>query len=170
MAATTVYLSTTVTPPTITRGTNTTNKAGSGVWWTCSNTNTTQYTAASAPTATSVNGATSGIELVSGTGIYFEWITPPLAAAVTISGTVTFNFWASESSMSANATICCMVQRVAATTFELSDIVTGSSFGTELGTGLAAKQWTSATTSRTRQSPTEIAKWCSGSDEGIYRQ
>ena len=40
-----------------------------------------------------------------------------------------------------------MVQRVAATTFELSDIVTGSSFGTELGTGLAAKQWTSATTS-----------------------
>lgn len=69
----------------------------------------------------------------------------PLASAVTISGTISFDIWAHESSMSLNATIVCVLQvfRPNGT----HDIICQSSFGTELGTSSAQKSWTATPTS-----------------------
>ncbi len=60
------------------------------------------------PTTTQavVNTAASGTDIQwtnVGGGTVLEWISPPLSAGVTISGTMTFNIWARESSMAANA-------------------------------------------------------------------
>lgn len=51
-----------------------------------------------------VAGPTPGQEIRYGSK-HAEWISPPLAADVTISGTITFNLWAMESSMNANVAI-----------------------------------------------------------------
>lgn len=63
---------------------------------------------------TSVNtvaGPTNGIEIGPG-GIPYEWVSPPIDQDVTISGTMTFNLWAFESNMNANAAVNCLVERV----------------------------------------------------------
>src|SRR5262245_19065033 len=57
--------------------------------------------AAGAGTSNTVTGPTSGVEIVT-SALPIEWFSEPLAADVTISGTVTFNVWMSENNMSAN--------------------------------------------------------------------
>lgn len=54
-----------------------------------------------------VAGATNGIEIGNNntTSPRYEWITLPLDADVTISGSITWNIWASETNMSANVAI-----------------------------------------------------------------
>ncbi len=64
----------------------------------------------SANTAT-VTGPTSGIEIDT-TSSKAEWISPPLAADVTISGAVTCNVWAAENNMSANVAINFVVDKI----------------------------------------------------------
>lgn len=49
-----------------------------------------------------VAGPTSGVEVDSGAGIPIDFISHPLAADVTISGTITGNFWMAENNMNAN--------------------------------------------------------------------
>ena len=49
-------------------------------------------------------------------GIYLEWISPPVAADVTITGTVTFNVWASENNMSANVSVAAIIDVLRANT------------------------------------------------------
>jgi X-Pro dipeptidyl-peptidase C-terminal non-catalytic domain len=51
-----------------------------------------------------VTGPTSGIEVASA-GRVLQFISPPVAADVTISGTITLNIWAAENNMSANVAI-----------------------------------------------------------------
>src|SRR5439155_2665446 len=51
----------------------------------------------------SVNGPTSGVQLTkTAGGAALVWISPPLAAAATISGTVTMNAYAAESQTACN--------------------------------------------------------------------
>ena len=58
-----------------------------------------------------VAGPTSGVEL--GSSLQSDrFASLPLAAAVTISGTITVNLWASESNMSANVAINCAVYKI----------------------------------------------------------
>ena len=127
------------------RGRNDANKASSNVGWNQDVLETTRGGGVTGYTATSVTGPTSGIEATTG-GIYYEWVSAPLAADATISGTITFNIWALESSMSANATVAVILERLDSTGAIVSTIV-DSSFGTELGTSSAAKNWTASPTS-----------------------
>ena len=43
-----------------------------------------------------------------------QWISPPISADVTIAGTITGNIWASENNMSANVSICMVVEVIRA--------------------------------------------------------
>lgn len=65
---------------------------------------TTQGAASNGSSVSSVAGPTAGVELGLNQDV-IAWITPPFAAATTISGSITFNLWASEPNMSANAAI-----------------------------------------------------------------
>ena len=99
---------------------------------------------ATAVTSTAT-GPTSGIQVTATAGgTALKWISPPLAAAVTISGTVTFSGWAKESSTAANAGLQVSVHRY--TTAEQSAFL-NSEHGTELGTAVAQRTWTATPTS-----------------------
>lgn len=69
-----------------------------------------------------VAGPTGGVP-VKGLSDPLRWQSLPLAADITISGTMTFNLWASEGTMSANVAINCQVWRLACATNTLSQIV-----------------------------------------------
>lgn len=96
-------------------------------------------------TTNTIAGPTNGIEAGTSGGLH-EWLSAPIDADVTISGTITINLWANESSMSANATIGCKIERVNSQGAIVSTIYDGT-FGTELTTSSAAKQWTPTPTS-----------------------
>lgn len=64
----------------------------------------------------------------------------------TISGTMTFNIWGFEANTSANATIRAVALRYRASDHSFATII-DSSFGTELGTSRAVRNWTGAPTS-----------------------
>jgi hypothetical protein len=94
-----------------------------------------------------VDGPTAGVEWrdsLSQTSMGF--MTGPLAADVTISGTITFNLWAFESSMSANAAINCLVYRIRGDTLARS-LVAQSARTTELGTSASVGNFTATPTS-----------------------
>lgn len=64
-------------------------------------------------TMNTVTGATAGVELNSpGAAGALEFVTPPLAADVTISGSITFNIWAAENNMSANVATNVIIEKV----------------------------------------------------------
>jgi hypothetical protein len=67
----------------------------------------------SVATGSTVAGPTAGREVQFGNG-QCEWISEPLAADITISGTITCNLWASENNMSANVAINVAVDRLQA--------------------------------------------------------
>src|SRR5438309_1197427 len=94
----------------------------------------------------SVKGPTSGVQLTktAGSSPALVWISPPLAAAATISGTVTMNTWAAEQS----ACRCGMQ----VTLQKYSGGTEGSAFltsarGTELTTSISLQNWTATPTS-----------------------
>lgn len=100
---------------------------------------TTQGTGAQSGNITSVNGPTT---LCAGC-----CVSPPLSAGFTLSGTVTFNVWASESSLNANAGVICRLYKRDAATGTLTQVVGDSAKGTELGTSAAVQNWTATPTS-----------------------
>jgi hypothetical protein len=77
-----------------------------------------------------------------------EFVSDPLSAGFTISGTVTFNLWMFESSMNANAGAKCNVYQMKGSDGTLTQIVS-SAKGVELGFSGAAtvQNWTAAPTS-----------------------
>jgi RHS repeat-associated protein len=93
----------------------------------------------------SVSGPTSGVQLTkTAGGTPLVWISPPLAAAVTISGTVTMSAWGKESVAACN----CGMQ---VTLHKYSGGTVGSAFlnserGTELGNGISQQSWTASPT------------------------
>ncbi|HEY3435642.1 MAG TPA: hypothetical protein VGK41_08310, partial [Solirubrobacterales bacterium] len=93
--------------------------------------------------ASTAAGPTSGLEVGS---TPYEWVSRPLSADVTISGTITFNIWGSESSMSANAGFQVIVERLDHTGAIVSTVI-NSERGVELGTSVAVHNWTGSPTS-----------------------
>lgn len=104
------------------RGDNSTHLSGVTVGWQPLATGTSRGggVVASANVST-VTGPTNGIELIKNNDL--EWLSPPLAAAVTISGTITCNVWAAESDMNANVAINVFIERVGPTGAILSTVV-----------------------------------------------
>lgn len=78
------------------------------------------------------------------------WISEPLDADVTISGTITFNAWGLESSMSANFGLACRVHRLDNLGVLVSQII-DSPRNVELGTSAAVQNWTGSPTSTAMQ-------------------
>lgn len=73
-------------------------------------------------------------------------ISDPIATAITISGTVTFNIWAQEANMSANATLLVALMKL--DRFGTLTLISEHSFGTELVIGVSTVcNWTAAPTS-----------------------
>jgi hypothetical protein len=85
-------------------GTNDANLIGTNVAWTTKALGTARGggVEASSNTAT-VTGPTNGVEILFGSRVV--WYSDPLDADVTISGSITWNIWASENNMSANVAI-----------------------------------------------------------------
>ena len=75
-----------------------------------------------------------------------HWVTPPIDRDVTIASTITFNLWMSESNMLANVQAGCYVARIAPDG-TLSAAIGDSTDGVELGTAIAAMNWTQTATS-----------------------
>lgn len=71
--------------------------------------------------------------------------------AVTISGTITFNFWGLESAMTVNAGLACVISRYDGSGNFVSDVVAQGNAnhadGVELGTSAAVMAWTATPTS-----------------------
>lgn len=99
----------------------------------------------------SLTQGTSGGQLISTTSqtgpaqiLVGHWAYQP--GAVTVSGTITFNFWAYELSMAANAGLRCEISRLNSVGTVLSTVV-ASSRGVELSTSQSVNNWTAAATS-----------------------
>jgi hypothetical protein len=85
-------------------GTDNLNLLSSAVGWTSKALGTARGSGVVASDAVAtVTGATAGVTVTKTNAV--EWISPPVAADVTISGTITLNLWSSESNMSANVAI-----------------------------------------------------------------
>ena len=131
-------------PPDIHRGTNTNNLRGSAVGWTPKALHTAKGAAANSLTGSTVTGPTAGVEVIDTTP--GEWISPPLAADVTISSSITFNLWGFESSMSANVALNAKLERLDKTGAIVSTIAQ-TARTTEAGTSSADEQSTVTPTS-----------------------
>jgi hypothetical protein len=94
-------------------GTDNLNLLSAAVGWTSKALSTTQGSSVVASdNVATVAGATAGIAITKTSPV--EWISPPVSADVTISGTITGNVWASETNMSANVSICMVVEVIRA--------------------------------------------------------
>ena len=120
-----------VVGPTSTRGTNESNLQGNATGW-------TSYPLTTIPgaahggnffSASTIAGPVTGLEINPG----YEFVSAPLAAAVTISNTISFNIYAYENSTNTNATIGCIIERLNSSMAVVSTI-SQSTAGTELTT------------------------------------
>ena len=94
----------------------------------------------------SVNGPTSGVQLTkTAGGAALVWISPPLATAATISGTVTMNAYAAESQSACNCGMQVTVRKYSGGAEGAT--LLNSERGTELGTTIALQNWTATPTS-----------------------
>jgi len=133
------------TEATVHFGTNNTRADGTAVPWDAVALDTTQGAALAQNVTSTVAGTTNGVESTNLAGTGWEWISDPLAADITISGTVTLNIWGRESSMTANAGPQVIIERVDSN-LGLSTIL-NSEEGIEYGTAASVHSWTAAPTS-----------------------
>lgn len=143
------------------RGTNSDNLAGVASGWLSRLLSTARGATATNFTTNTVAGTTLGVEIA---GLR-EWISEPLAADVTISGTVTFNLWGLESSMSANVGFQVVVERLDHLGAVISTVV-DSERGVELGTATSVHNWTAAPTSTSFQKGDRLRVRVAGNDVG----
>lgn len=117
--ATTLYPQSTSAYATTQRGTDQVKLNGNGDEWEAKQWLTTRGGGVDELQTKTVAGPTNGIEVNPGAGdvIAYEWITEPLAADVTISGTITANIWAREANMTDNVAINCVIDVIRAKTF-----------------------------------------------------
>lgn len=109
----------------IQRGTNTNNLRATAVGWWAYLLSSTRGTPASSIAGTpTVAGPTAGVEVTPGGSPPAEFISAPLDADITISGTVTLNLRCSESNMNANAAINCYCDRLDSTGAVISRVFT----------------------------------------------
>lgn len=109
------------------RGTNSAPLAGGTTGWTCQALGTARGSGVITPTGTAtVTGPTAGLEMDSrwaGAGWKNEWLSPPVSADVTISGTITANIWGRELNMTDNVAINVAIDIVRATDNSIVNIV-----------------------------------------------
>jgi hypothetical protein len=98
------------------RGTNTLKLNGLASGWVPFSLSTSRGAGSVNTGGSTVAGTTNGIETTSA-GLPIEWISEPVSADVTISGTITANLWASENNMSANVAINVIIDIIRANTF-----------------------------------------------------
>lgn len=111
-----------------------------------------------------VAGPTGMIVINDASSVQINWFSKPLNA-VTISGTVTINFWMAESNMSANVTAAVQIIRASNTGTFISDIVAPTGNGPELPvTTRAAQNFTRTPTSTTLSAGDRIWVSCGGDD------
>lgn len=129
------------------RGTNTAKLNGSANGWLPKPLSLTRGGSGGVSSTSTVAGPTNGVECQNTTGGFpLEFISPPVTADVTISGTITANLWAREASMTDNVAINIVVDIIRATDNSIVQIVK-SSFVTELGTSIAVNNFTTGMTS-----------------------
>lgn len=138
--ATTLFLNN--VPSDVSRGRNDLNKAGSAVPWRAMRLDKTLSGVGVQESRATVAGPTDGLEPGDPA---LEWLSDPLNA-VTISGTITFNICASQSSTMANTTVSVIVERLDKNLAVVSTII-DSSFTTELSGSQSDRQWTGSPTS-----------------------
>ena len=118
----------------------------------------------STETNNTVAGPTSGINATS-SPVAKMFFSPIVAADFTLSGTVTFNIWGSENSMSANVALCVALYRVD-NTGAMTLIVKSTDTVGELGTTMAKRTWTATPTSTAMKRGDRIAAWVMYIDGG----
>lgn len=123
------------------RGTNSADLAGTAVGWQVAALSTSRGSVSNFLTVNTVTGPTAGVDVRVSSTQGVEWISPPVSADVTISGAITGNLWASESSMSANVAINFVIDVIRATDNSIEQIVK-SARTTELGTSSAVNNFT----------------------------
>lgn len=133
--------------PLISRGTNDAKLDGTLSGWVNFTLDTTAGGASGSYQTATVLGPTNGIEHIAD-GTPREYISPPVAANVTIAGTITFNIWASEVTMNDNVAINCILERLSSTGEVLSTIVKTARV-TELALSAAVNNFTAVPTSTT---------------------
>lgn len=103
---------------------------------------------ASQATAT-VAGATAGVEVNHRTApnARLDWLSDPLSADFTISGTVTLNIWSSESSMNANVAINVQIDRINGNDGVVTSVLTTARVTEVAITTRAANNFTATPTS-----------------------
>ena len=111
------------------RSSNSASLSGGTLGWFTNALSSTAGASLSTHSGSTVTGPTAGIEV--GTA---EWLSEPLAADTTISGSITANLWSEESNMSANVAINFVIDKVAAADGTITNIVT-SARTTELAVG-----------------------------------
>jgi len=152
------------------RGTNTPRLAGGGYGWINGGLSLARGASATFVNGNSVSGPTDGIEVHS-TIDGFDWISPPLAVDVTISGTITFNIRFSESDMMANIGPQVLLEVIRADDLTTDDsnkleTIVNSEYGTEAGTSEGANNWTASPTSTVVRKGDRLRARVLGNDAG----
>ncbi len=136
---------------------------GTNATWTLNQLSASPGAASINRTTNTVAGATNGVEIVSGNALHY--VSPPLAADVTISGTITCNIWASENNMSANVAINVIIERIDSQG-QIQETVVKTTRTTELGTTAAAENFTATPTSTAFNKGDRIRARIFGDDAG----
>jgi hypothetical protein len=127
------------------RGNNDAKLAGATSWWQPFALSEARGASATTATVASIAGTTVGIEFVSG-AVALEWLSEPLSADFTISGTITGNLWGFESTMNDNTAINFVVDKIDGATGAITQIAKSARV-TELGTSNGANNFTVTPTS-----------------------
>lgn len=145
------------------RGDNTQNARGTNVGWNPFKLSTSAGSSAAPNILSAIAGPTAGVE--TGGSNPDEYISEPLAADLTISGTITFNIWGDEPAMTTNAGPQVIIERLDSTLAVASTIV-NSEAGIEFSTASAVVNWTATPTSTAMNRGDRIRVRLLGNDAG----
>ena len=127
------------------RGVNDAKLAGAASWWEPRKLAEFRGSGAATVTAASIAGTTVGIEFTNG-AVALEWLTEPLSADYTITGTISVLLWGFESTMNDNAAINFVVDKIDGATGAVTQIAKSTRI-VELATTNGANNFTVTPTS-----------------------
>jgi len=128
------------------RGTNSAKLDGNAGAWNCLVLSPSAGGGALTASISTVNGPTSGVEMQAGASEPIEFISDPVSADVTISGTITINIWGDETSMSANVALNAVIDVIRAVDRSVVQIAKSAN-AVELGLTAALNNFTVTPTS-----------------------
>jgi hypothetical protein len=133
------------------RGNNDANLIGTAVFWEAlalSESRGVDTTGNRASSVTTVTGPTNGLEVIGISTVQpAEWISEPLSGDFTISGTVTANLWAAETSMNDNIAVNFVIEKIDGANGTLTQIVKSARITEEALTTPIAANFTATPTS-----------------------